>query len=230
MTRHMKILITLAALNLGGCATTIEVPTTHSPDDFLSEIRESPSLVHRWGRETLEADSVVTAGDSITVWLDGNASQVPLSSVAGFSTRSTGAGIVQGLGIGILAGAAFGALVGFADGDDPSGQFLSFTAGEKALLLGTGFGIMGAVTGAIVGGIIGQRTDYKLPRDFMLPPDPSEPRVIIIVPALELEDEELVTFVWKGKVVWLRKETLTIEKVPEGYSITMPPSVRAKLE
>ena len=51
---------------------------------------------------------------------------------------------------GALSGFAFGGLIGLASGDD-SGGFISFTAEEKALVLGT----MGGITGVIVGAIVG---------------------------------------------------------------------------
>ena len=57
---------------------------------------------------------------------------------------------LQGMGIGLLAGAGFGALIGYASGDDEAG-FLSFSAGDKAVLGGMGGGILGTLIGAIGG-------------------------------------------------------------------------------
>ncbi len=53
--------------------------------------------------------------------------------------------------IGCLVGAITGAVSGYASGDDPSNQFFSFTATDKARILGAFGGFVGAVTGLIVG-------------------------------------------------------------------------------
>jgi hypothetical protein len=98
------------------------------------------------------------------------------------------------------------------------------------LLVSGAFGVIGGLTGALLGGLAGSWTDYDLSDNKFSYADTLEPQVTILVPALDYEDEELVTFAWKGKVVWLRKERLTFGKAPQGIFITMPPSVRAKLE
>jgi hypothetical protein len=51
---------------------------------------------------------------------------------------------------GFFVGAAAGAIAGFASGDDPPGWF-SFTAGQKALVLG----LLGSASGALLGAVIG---------------------------------------------------------------------------
>ena len=56
-------------------------------------------------------------------------------------------------------GAASGAIIGFLSGDDPKEQFISFTAGQKALGLGIFFGTLGTITGLIVGAA-GHHTFY----------------------------------------------------------------------
>ncbi|MEO7489361.1 MAG: hypothetical protein ABIU77_19765 [Ferruginibacter sp.] len=59
-------------------------------------------------------------------------------------------GALIGLGIGALTGA----IIGYASGDDPATDFFSFTAGEKAALGASFFGVTGALTGAIIGGLL----------------------------------------------------------------------------
>lgn len=68
--------------------------------------------------------------------------------------RSAGAAFWQGTGIGLVIGGALGAILGLADGDDPPG-FFSQTAGEKAAMLGIGFGLIGAAIGGIRALIVG---------------------------------------------------------------------------
>jgi hypothetical protein len=56
-----------------------------------------------------------------------------------------------------LIGCAAGAIIGFASGDDPVNQFLSFTAGDKAIL----GGFVGAFTGSLIGALIGSVVKKK---------------------------------------------------------------------
>ena len=56
-----------------------------------------------------------------------------------------------------LIGCAAGAIIGFASGDDPVDQFLSFTAGDKAIL----GGFVGAFTGGLIGVLIGSLVKKK---------------------------------------------------------------------
>jgi hypothetical protein len=60
----------------------------------------------------------------------------------------------KGLGYGLLIGGGSGALIGLLSGSDQEG-FLRFSAGEKALMGGIGFAILGAPIGGIWGAIEG---------------------------------------------------------------------------
>lgn len=62
--------------------------------------------------------------------------------------------LLQGLGSGLLIGGASGALLGFLSGDDNEGWF-RFKAGEKAVMGGLGLGVIGLLTGGIVGAFKG---------------------------------------------------------------------------
>lgn len=62
--------------------------------------------------------------------------------------------LLKGLGFGLLIGGGSGVLLGFLSGDDSPGWF-SMTAGEKALLGGLAFGILGAPIGGIWGVVKG---------------------------------------------------------------------------
>ena len=52
---------------------------------------------------------------------------------------------------GFCIGAGIGVLIGFASGNDPKDQWVSFTAGQKALGLGIFGGTIGTIAGLIVG-------------------------------------------------------------------------------
>jgi hypothetical protein len=66
--------------------------------------------------------------------------------------RSRGAGLVRGMALGLLIGAVPGAVLGYAAGDDPPGWF-SFTAEEKAVLMGTLMGTAGTAVGGTIGAV-----------------------------------------------------------------------------
>ena len=64
---------------------------------------------------------------------------------------------VNGFFLGALTGFVVGGFVGLVSGDDEPGWF-SFTAEEKAVILG----VLGTVPGAIIGGIVGS-AKVKIP-------------------------------------------------------------------
>ncbi|HVM88111.1 MAG TPA: hypothetical protein VMT76_07965 [Puia sp.] len=53
--------------------------------------------------------------------------------------------------IGAATGIIIGAVIGFAGGDDPQGSLFHTTAEEKALAGGTAVGLLGGITGLIIG-------------------------------------------------------------------------------
>jgi len=76
---------------------------------------------------------------------------------------------------GLLIGMTIGAVIGYAGGDDPKDQFLSYTAGEKAVGLGIFGGAVGGVTGLIIGlcahktfQIHGKKENYEKMRKKMM--------------------------------------------------------------
>jgi len=79
--------------------------------------------------------------------------RVPLSSIGSLAvrrSRTSGRGAARGAGIGFLIGGGTGALIGLMSGDDPPG-FMSFSAGEKAVVLGGALGLLGTLIGVIGG-------------------------------------------------------------------------------
>ncbi len=95
-------------------------------------------------------------GDTLVLHTTGNGArlEVPLASVERLERRwgrDHGRGIRNGILYGGGIGAVTGAALGLAAGDDPPSMFFSFTAEEKAVILGTYFGALGALTGAVIG-------------------------------------------------------------------------------
>jgi hypothetical protein len=96
-----------------------------------------------------------------------------LRSVQYASPDSRSNGALQGAGLGILIGALTGALIGLASGDDQCsgggffGCMVKFSAGQKAQMGAIGLGVLGGVSGAIIGAIRGHRdeVEFGLPND-----------------------------------------------------------------
>jgi hypothetical protein len=73
--------------------------------------------------------------------------QVPMPAIAKLDVTTGRRGHwLEGAGIGFVAGA----LIGLASGDDRPNQWFGYSAGEKALGGGLGFGLIGAGVGALV--------------------------------------------------------------------------------
>ncbi len=90
---------------------------------------------------------------------------IPLDKVSSVRVARKSSAIPAG-GAGFLAGAAFGGLMGLASGNDDPG-FLSFTAGQKALILGVGLGAVGGLIGLVGGAFAG--TDRQVRLDGLSP-------------------------------------------------------------
>jgi len=89
-----------------------------------------------------------------------------LEEVRAIEVRRPGRGAIEGLGLGLLSGAAIGAISGYIEGGDPPSGCMVFvcvplTAGEKAVVAGTVLGLSGALTGLLIGAIIGHRDRYE---------------------------------------------------------------------
>ena len=79
--------------------------------------------------------------------------------------RSTGrhGRALMGAGIGLVSGAALGGILGYASGDDKPqpNQWFTFTAGDKAAFAAAALGVVGLLTGTIVGALH-QREEWKV--------------------------------------------------------------------
>jgi hypothetical protein len=62
--------------------------------------------------------------------------------------------VLKGLGLGSLTGGVAGSGLGFLSGNDKPG-FMSFTAGQKALVLGVGLAAIGGLIGGVSGALTG---------------------------------------------------------------------------
>jgi hypothetical protein len=87
------------------------------------------------------------------------ATYVQLHDVKALEVRSHAWGAVEGLGVGLLTGAVAGAFVGYTSEDAQC--FVCFSAKERAVLGGIGFGLTGALVGVVLGAIVGHVDRYE---------------------------------------------------------------------
>lgn len=122
-------------------------------------IHEVPPVDDLYARE--EAHDLRVTPDSVS-WINdrtGRLESIPFDQLVAVRFVRHGTGALEGGGIGAGTGVALGIMIGFGSGDDPKGWF-SLTAEEKAAILGIGLGATGGLVGAITGAIIGSKNIF----------------------------------------------------------------------
>lgn len=153
MTRSTAILTLLLATS---CTRTHHV-TSFSPSVDRRFLVYTDSGTYGARAEASPAGLVVRTGSG---------QQIAWSEIRAFEEVSHGRGLLHGLGFGAAIGATAGIVAGLADGDDPCEEFciLSLTAEEKATLGAIVFGGIGALSGGVIGLLIGSRDRYVIDR------------------------------------------------------------------
>jgi hypothetical protein len=163
MSRRLIVLIVAAGFG-PGCFTTevVRRPTGIGSAAAINQAaRDNPPLEidYRPGAQPVDltlqrAKWFVDADrDEVNVIdLGDQKRSIASAQVKSIHTTNHARGAWQGLVAGLLAGALTGGLLGVSDGDD-----WLFSAKEKALYLGIGFGVLGGFAGTIAGAIVGQQ-------------------------------------------------------------------------
>ncbi|HYW68703.1 MAG TPA: hypothetical protein VE960_03790 [bacterium] len=170
--RRATAIVTVLSL-LSGCATVHQCSPTSS-DHVLAKLNESLSrsdvtVVLHDGTELSGEDAFVRS-DSTYVSVHGRPTnrlhsevlqQVRLrtADVASISVKRSGRGALRGVGIGLLTGAAVGVAMGAVS---PASEVLGWSRGESIAVAAINMGIMGALTGLLVGAGRGARDVYEL--------------------------------------------------------------------
>ncbi len=215
-----------SALALSGCYfgnQTIDIPGEKSLEAVAEEIRQSSCVITFRDTRSIDADSAQLLGDSIIVWPSKKGASLasPLRSVSEISTRDVGNGVIPGMLAGLAGGVAVGLIVGLSGGAEDlwvSGS----TAEEKTWTLSAGLGILGGLTGGIVGAATGGHTDYVLQQDSTYNVKAPAARRTLLVPRLEAQDESTVTIIWGDQLLRLPRAEIVLKDVPEGISISVP--------
>lgn len=135
--------------------TILAVLTLYGSASAKDKKHGSEVIVLKKDGKTIRAELLAVKNDEIILMDSLNMSGITLKSdEIRKITIVKKSGFFKGIGYGLVIGGASGALLGFASGDDDPGWF-SFTADEKAAMGAMGFGILGAVTGGVIGLIKG---------------------------------------------------------------------------
>jgi hypothetical protein len=150
------LLVLFSILASAGVAEAQAVPAVPAGVERLRE----GDVVRLKTASTIGEFLVVSASDFAVVVRSGPAGspfEVPFTSIQSLDRnvglRSRGEAALGTGAVGLVVGAVGGATLGFMSGDDPPGTFLAFSAGDKALMLGSMFGVAGGVLGAAAGAI-----------------------------------------------------------------------------
>ena len=162
MSIHSVVLLVATAMvTLGEAALRplgAQTPVTLQPG-MRVRIRAPSSSESLLGERTWVGSVLSVRSDTLLLQVTkgGDSVVVLVPKIARLEISSgRSAHTLKGAGIGLLAGASAGAFLGLLSGDDRSG-LLSFTAGEKAVVFGLVFGVLGVPFGALIGSI---RTDH----------------------------------------------------------------------
>lgn len=153
MSRAYLLLLTagLAFPSYGTAQAVTDVQITRSGIKTGDDVRlQAGALSGEFKVIDIQADglTVVSAQHTTPV-------AIPFSAIGRLDVkrgRSARAGALRGAGLGFLIGGGAGVIAGYADGDDPPSWF-SFTAEEKAALLGIAGGGVGVIVGAAIGAV-----------------------------------------------------------------------------
>lgn len=215
-----------STLVLSGCYfgnRTIDIPDEKSLEEVAEEIRQSSCVITFRDARSVDADSAQLLGDSIVVWPSTKAASLasPLRSVSEISTTDVGNGVIPGILTGVAGGMALGLIVGLSGGAEDL-WVAGTTAEEKTWTLAAGLGVLGGLTGGLIGAATGGHTDYILQKDSMKSVKPPAARRTLIVPRLESQDATTVTIIWGDRIIQLPRAEIEMKDVPEGILITMP--------
>jgi len=159
--------VALAVL-VAGCSQTRMVNTT-SPAS-LAESRINRVTNNRLadvdlvdGRSMYAVD--VEVGIETTSWVHptaGDVIEMPTSQIERITVVRAGQGALLGLGAGVILGGTFGFARALIEGDDPPGDPLSTTRGEKMYLYPAAHAVYASIGTTAIGAIVGRKVKFQL--------------------------------------------------------------------
>ena len=212
-------------LILAGCSTTYDVPRDTRTDAF-EEARESIDgrsiQVTRVRGAAIMLDSASLIADTIAGLAQETCMRValPLTGVNTIMVSNSGRGILRGTlqGAAIVGGSAL--VLGIAVAASPQEGLVQFDAGAAGLLT-----LAGVVSGALLGGVYGAVgfSTYTYTVDEWNEDDskPSKSRRLFLR-SFQDETPGAVCIAYRGKLIWLPKSEVKIERDGEYILLTVP--------
>lgn len=208
-----------------GCSHThTYVLNKKSKTSFISQLNKNATKnkgeIITQNQEKIKAKNIQVSNDTVF----GEALEVPgmyevaLSDVQRITIKQPKSR-ANGFLYGTLAGFAIGGAIGLMSGNDPPEQFFRMSAGQKALGLGTVFGLGGGIIGVIFGAPGEQDT-------FILDETNIPAKYYLLKDVQILSETELtVQIKWQENTVWLDKAEITISKQDDRTDIRIPDEI-----
>lgn len=163
-----KLFILIIAMMICGCTHSRMVSRIDLAKELERTNNPNTGEITKLNSNKFRAKHIFVVRDSV-FWLNPGMEVLGsrhisghISNIREISLISYGKGVAEGFVTGAAIGFAGGFFIGYADGDDPPsnepfGDFLRFSAGEKGLILGVALGGLGAIVGIVTGAISGSR-------------------------------------------------------------------------
>jgi hypothetical protein len=162
----IRFLLLSALLVATGC--THQQPLQVSEADRLAQFNAKAAertvtvTLHSGGRHSARALRLAPDSTSWLVPKSNEVVSVPTYDVADVRLRNHGRGALNGLGGGAVGAGVLGALIGLASGSEEEPCLVLCSAGEKAVTLGVGLGLVGGVLGLVAGAASGSEDVYQV--------------------------------------------------------------------
>lgn len=176
----VRLLVTLAAAGLLVGCSSVGTVTTNEGEPGLRELnRAMQGKVVRLELKEGQKINVMglrVAADS-TTWVNTRENAVETiatNSIRQLSIHKAGSGAIRGLIVGAIAGAAAGGVRAKMQGDDPPGDPLALTEGEKYRIYPAAHAVYASLVTTPLGAIIGTRKVYRFEDRSDLPAVVSE--------------------------------------------------------
>ncbi len=162
-----NILLAVLAIQISSCTQT-HLVIRQQPDAWAQRVNataeKNRGKVYFKNRDVALAQKISVSGDSVN-WTDRlsrETASVNLNEVSTITLIKKGRGGGEGFLLGLAGGVLGGVLIGLISGDDPPRNFLGFSAEQKAKMFGASLGVLGGLTGWIIGKNFGSKDKYIL--------------------------------------------------------------------
>jgi hypothetical protein len=227
--RPLTLSFILTLFFLTGCSTTWYVPQDAESEEFVN----ARAKLHM-------KDATVTLLDGTEIYLESTSLQptavvgvkedtserqnVPLSDVKEIRTTHIGRGAIRGMTRGAIICGSIS--LAAAIGSVGSREFMAPQSAGDVLAFGLAGAFSGALYGAITGMVSMSTEHYRFAPDNEASPDgdskESGRMIQLKLLVLEHETSDAIGITWDGRLRWVPKSRITIQRTDEGFILTLP--------